>query len=75
MADRKTRLALTVAAVLLPGPWTPVIVLAYLLRRTDHHDQPTPVPAADPSSRHLPHPYASAYAHAAPDPYTTFVRS
>ncbi|MFE5565038.1 hypothetical protein ACFQ68_08605 [Amycolatopsis japonica] len=37
----------TVLAVVLPGPWTPVIVLAYLLGRTvdrdtSHHDEAPP---------------------------------
>jgi hypothetical protein len=39
MTDRKARLALTVVAVALPGPWTPVIVLAYLLGRAADRDR------------------------------------
>lgn len=38
MQDRKKRLMWTVLAVLLPGPWTPVIVLAYLLGRAVDED-------------------------------------
>lgn len=35
MHDRKRRLLWTLAAILLPGPWTPVIVLLYVLRRAE----------------------------------------
>jgi hypothetical protein len=38
MNDRKRRLLWTVLAILLPGPWTPVIVLAYVLRRAAERD-------------------------------------
>jgi hypothetical protein len=41
MSTRKTRLALTVLAVLLPGPWTPVVVLIYVLGRATESDTPT----------------------------------
>jgi hypothetical protein len=66
MHDRTKRLTWAALAVMLPGPWTPVIVLAYLLGRaaereqdTAHHDAATPdhyacVPAAasgDPYAR------------------------
>jgi hypothetical protein len=40
MSTTKTRLALTVLAVLLPGPWTPVVVLIYALGRTLDPDTP-----------------------------------
>jgi hypothetical protein len=47
----------TVLAIVLPGPWTPVIVLAYLLGRAaeDHHDPGHHHPAVPPC---LPDPYA-----------------
>lgn len=35
MHDRKRRFLWTLAAILLPGPWTPVIVLLYALRRAE----------------------------------------
>ncbi|MCR6488297.1 hypothetical protein M8542_36250 [Amycolatopsis sp. OK19-0408] len=56
MQDNKTRLMWTVLAFALPGPWTPVIVLAYLLSRAgkDHHA---------PSQHFAPAP------HFPPDPY------
>ncbi|QFU86737.1 hypothetical protein [Amycolatopsis sp. YIM 10] len=60
MQDRKKRLVWTVLAVLLPGPWTPVIVLAYLLGRAserdlavNHYGQTPPYPPCPP-----PDPYA-----------------
>lgn len=53
MQDRKKRLWCAVLAVMLPGPWTPAIVLAYLLGRTvergqdtAHHDEPPAVTAS-----------------------------
>lgn len=52
--DRKKRLLWTVLAVMLPGPWTPVIVLAYLLGRAAerdqaaHDDEVPPYPPPDP---------------------------
>lgn len=55
MQDRKKRLLWTVLAVMLPGPWTPVIVLAYILGRaaerdqdTADHNEPPPYPPPDP---------------------------
>lgn len=55
MHDRKTRFLCAVLAVMLPGPWTPVIVLAYLLGRAAERDQGTarqhavlPYPPPDP---------------------------
>ncbi len=55
MQDRKKRLLWTVLAVMLPGPWTPVIVLAYILGRAAERDQgavdhnnPPPYPPPDP---------------------------
>lgn len=51
MQDRKKRLAWTALAVVLPGPWTPVIVLTYALglaaerdQDTAHHPEPPPYP-------------------------------
>ncbi|WP_285488561.1 hypothetical protein [Amycolatopsis taiwanensis] len=56
MHDKKKRLGWSVLAVALPGPWTPVIVLAYLLGRVIERDQDTEQPlAAEPD------PYACAY--------------
>jgi hypothetical protein len=37
--QEKSRLLWTVLAVMLPGPWTPVIVLAYILGRAADRDQ------------------------------------
>lgn len=55
MHDRTKRLTWTVLAVLLPGPWTPVIVLVYFLghaakRDQDgaHHHWASQRPPADP---------------------------
>ncbi|MEU3622552.1 hypothetical protein BS329_03635 [Amycolatopsis coloradensis] len=55
MQDRKNRLLWTVLAVVLPGPWTPVVVLAYVLDRAAardrdarHHDEEPPYPPPDP---------------------------
>ncbi|MBB5856425.1 hypothetical protein ACFQ05_26460 [Amycolatopsis umgeniensis] len=42
MQDRNKRLVWTVLAVVLPGPWTPVVVLAYVLDRAADRDQGTP---------------------------------
>lgn len=44
MSDRKARLALALLAVVLPGPWTPLIVLAYVLA----HRRDDATTAADP---------------------------
>jgi hypothetical protein len=57
MQDTKTRLMWTVLAIVLPGPWTPVIVLAYLLSRAaeDHHDPGHHLP---PVPHFLSDPYA-----------------
>jgi hypothetical protein len=44
----------TVLAMALPGPWTPIIVLAYILGRTAERDQDTAhhqSPPPDPSTR------------------------
>ncbi|MEV8609518.1 hypothetical protein AB0383_16565 [Amycolatopsis sp. NPDC051373] len=41
MRDRKKRLLWMVLAVMLPGPWTPVIVLAYILGRATERDRDT----------------------------------
>ncbi|WP_410658346.1 hypothetical protein [Amycolatopsis sp. lyj-112] len=55
MQDRKKRLVWTVLAVVLPGPWTPVVVLAYVLDRAadrdrdaPRHDEAPPYPPPDP---------------------------
>ncbi|GAA3850742.1 hypothetical protein [Amycolatopsis tucumanensis] len=55
MQDRKKRKGWTVLAVVLPGPWTPVIVLAYLLGRAAESDQDT-APGARPAPTHVPGP-------------------
>jgi hypothetical protein len=39
--EGKSRLLWTVLAVMLPGPWTPVIVLAYILGHAADHDRDT----------------------------------
>ncbi|UQS26035.1 hypothetical protein L1857_26095 [Amycolatopsis thermalba] len=56
MRDKK-RLLWTVLAVMLPGPWTPVVVAAYLLDRATERDQdtecdarPAPNLAPDPAT-------------------------
>ncbi|MGW4826285.1 hypothetical protein ACWEOG_01795 [Amycolatopsis japonica] len=49
MQDRKKRLLWTVLAVVLPGPWTPVVVIAYVLdRETQRHDEAQAYPPPDP---------------------------
>ena len=53
MHDRTKRLTWAVLTVMLPGPWTPVIVLAYILGRATEREQrtahPDPVtPSPDP---------------------------
>jgi len=57
MQDTKTRLMWTVLAIVLPGPWTPFIVLAYLVARAaeDHPDHGHHLPAVPP---YPPDPYA-----------------
>ncbi|MFI5593670.1 hypothetical protein ACIA5G_52210 [Amycolatopsis sp. NPDC051758] len=57
MQNRKKRLLWAVLAVLLPGPWTPVIVLACLLGHAAERDQDTAHYAWDPPYR-PPDPYA-----------------
>ncbi|WP_154676330.1 hypothetical protein [Amycolatopsis benzoatilytica] len=57
MHARKERLLWAVLAAVVPGPWTPVIVLACILGRTAERDQNT----ADQTERPLcppPDPYA-----------------
>lgn len=48
MHDRRRRLLRTIVAILLPGPWTPVIVLLYALRRAEErawdNDDGQPIP-------------------------------
>ncbi|MDX3192930.1 hypothetical protein PV458_31370 [Streptomyces sp. MN03-5084-2B] len=56
MQDSKMRLMWTVLAIVLPGPWTPIIVLAYLLNR-----------AAE--DRHGPGHHLPAMPYCPPDPY------
>ncbi|MEU0511599.1 hypothetical protein [Amycolatopsis sp. NPDC006125] len=58
MRDRKKRLLWTVLAVLLPGPWTPVVVAAYLLGRAAERDQDTDI-AARPAPNLPPDPATS----------------
>jgi hypothetical protein len=60
MPARKTRLALTVLAVALPGPWTPVIVLAYFLARANEAQRSTTDHATA---------QAVGFATPAPDPF------
>ncbi|WP_157360644.1 hypothetical protein [Amycolatopsis thermoflava] len=45
MRDKKKMLLWAVLAVLLPGPWSPVIVAAYLLDRAAERDQDTELAA------------------------------
>jgi hypothetical protein len=68
MHNSKKRLLWTVLAVMLPGPWTPVIVLAYIPGRaaerdqdTTYHDWAPPYPPSDP--------YACVPAFSHLDPY------
>ncbi|MEV7042861.1 hypothetical protein [Amycolatopsis sp. NPDC051061] len=68
MHDSKTRLLWTVLAVLLPGPWTPVIVLAYLLGHAAERDQSTAHREWAPPHR-PPDPYACVPAPARLNPY------
>lgn len=59
MSDKIIRLVLTALAVALPGPWTPVIVLAYVLSWfTRQRDTPTADGPAVPRSWPSPDPYA-----------------
>ncbi|WP_414944869.1 hypothetical protein [Amycolatopsis sp. cmx-11-32] len=68
MQDRKKLLLWTVLAMILPGPWTPVIVLAYLLDRATERDQDTP--RHDETPPHPPpDPYACGPAPANRNPY------
>ncbi len=64
MQDRKKTLWLTVLALLLPGPWTPVIVLAYILDRAAERDQ-----HAAHHDWALPDPYACVPAGPRLNPY------
>lgn len=52
MHDRKKRLLWAVLATMLPGPWTPVIVLAYVVGErgegTPRRDEAPPQPPPDP---------------------------
>ncbi|SFO04866.1 hypothetical protein [Amycolatopsis rubida] len=57
MHDQKKRLVWAVLAALLPGPWTPVIVLAYVLGRAADQDQDTTRDTEAPSCP-PPDPYA-----------------
>ena len=56
MDARKRRLLWTIAAIVMPGPWTPVIVLLYMLRRAQErawefdNSQLMPHPALEPTS-------------------------
>lgn len=64
MHDRKKRLVWAVLAALLPGPWTPVIVLAYVLGRATDADQDTARRDEAP-----PDPYACVPAPHSRNPY------
>jgi len=56
-----------VLAVMLPGPWTPVIVLAYILGRANERDQDA---AHHHTARtYTPDPYISAPAPLPRNPY------
>ncbi|WP_432850643.1 hypothetical protein ACQPXB_08470 [Amycolatopsis sp. CA-161197] len=70
MQDRKKRLFWTVLAVVLPGPWTPVIVLAYILGRAAERDQDG-VGYGEPPPYPPPDPYACVPAPLGPNPYNT----
>ncbi|SFB53274.1 hypothetical protein SAMN05216266_1178 [Amycolatopsis marina] len=69
MHDRKKRLVWAVLAVLLPGPWTPVIVLAYILGRASERDQDTAPHDLPVSPYAPPDPYACVPAPLTRDPY------
>lgn len=69
MHDRKKRLVWTVLAVMLPGPWTPVIVLAYILGRAAERDQDTAHHDDSMPPYPPPDPYACVPAPLARDPY------
>ncbi|VVJ22700.1 Uncharacterised protein [Amycolatopsis camponoti] len=68
MKNRKTRLLWTVLAVLLPGPWTPAIVLAYLLGRGAERNQDADCVYWAPPHR-PPDPYACVSAPTPLNPY------
>ena len=68
MRDRNKRLLWTVLAVMLPGPWTPVIVLVYLLGRAAERDQDVAVYEEAPPCL-LPGHYARVPAPPDRDPY------
>jgi hypothetical protein len=56
VSTRKTRLALTVLAVLLPGPWTPIVVLIYVIGRANESANPTAPDVPDPAWSRPPDP-------------------
>lgn len=68
MRDRKKRLMWTVLAVMLPGPWTPVIVLVYILGRATEHDQDC-THSGDAPPYPPPDPYACVPAPGGRNPY------
>lgn len=71
MHDRKKRLLWAVLAVMLPGPWTPVIVLAYIVGRATEHDEDT-APHDLPVSPYAPSdPYACVPAPPTRAPYAS----
>ncbi|GAA1020450.1 MULTISPECIES: hypothetical protein [Amycolatopsis] len=57
MHDKKKRLVWAALAALLPGPWTPVIMLAYILGRAAERGQDTARHTEAPSCP-PPDPYA-----------------
>ena len=65
MDTRKNRLMWTVLAILLPGPWTPVVLLAYLVtrltedgQRVERHPSPPPEPCGLLPGAPIRNPYA-----------------
>ncbi|WP_145926844.1 hypothetical protein [Amycolatopsis orientalis] len=70
MRDRKKRLMWTVLAVMLPGPWTPVIVLVYILGRATEHEQDA-THDGDAPPYPPPDPYACVPAPVSPKPHAS----
>lgn len=67
MPDPTTRLALTVLAMALPGPWTPVIVPGYAMARRHDHAAAPPPSACAPVAVTTIHPHHSRTDK--PEPY------
>lgn len=74
MPDTTTRLALTALAVALPGPWTVVIVLAYLLAHIPSQQHPDPSAQGTGEPKLYPYAYMPIAATARPS-YEASVRS